>query len=55
MAGEEVEEGETMVVECTECLFREVVPTDGAELPADIMRAHGRETGHQLEVSRIDE
>lgn len=48
---EEPDRPDRMVVECQECDFEETVLVDGDSLPADVLRKHARDTGHQLSVS----
>ena len=43
-----------MKVECTECRFSKVVAPED-ELPADVVKKHGKRTGHKLRVSPIEE
>jgi hypothetical protein len=43
-----------MRIECAECHFSTTEETDGETLPADIIKEHGRETGHSLSVSPVD-
>lgn len=44
-----------MRVDCTECPFTRIVHNDEDELPADVVRQHGRETGHVLELVSVEE
>jgi hypothetical protein len=44
----------TMRIECTECHFSTTEEAGGETLPADIVKEHGRETGHSLSVSPVD-
>lgn len=44
-----------MEVSCSECPFSRIVEPDEERLPADVLTAHGQETGHKLAVNRIDE
>lgn len=38
-------------VVCEECQFSTTVRDDDDRLPADVVREHGRETGHKLSVT----
>lgn len=49
-----MEEGERIRVECRDCGYREVVPTDGERSPADVIVEHGRETGHTLDTEVLE-
>jgi len=47
--------GDEMKVECTECTFSEIVCEDDDVLPADVIIEHGRDTGHKLSISDLDD
>lgn len=43
-----------MHVRCKDCYFEEVVSVQGDDNPADVVRSHGKETGHTLNLSRVE-
>lgn len=49
------ENPDRMIVTCIDCPFERVVSTDGDETPIDVLREHGRETGHTLTLDRPDD
>lgn len=51
--GEDRERPDRMIVECQECEFQATVAVAGESLPADVLREHAEETGHQLSVSEV--
>lgn len=55
MTGEEPRSQEKLVVDCSECQFWRVILEDEETAPAEIVVEHGRETGHTLAISQIDE
>lgn len=46
---------ESILVECQECLYSEVVEPDDELTPGEAVIEHGRETGHKLRVEESDE
>lgn len=42
-------------VECQECHFSAVVTEADDRIPADVVIAHGKESGHKLSVTPIEE
>jgi hypothetical protein len=49
------EPGQTVRIECTDCHFSAVVSDDDEEAPADVLVDHGREHGHTLDVSPVED
>lgn len=45
---------EPMKVECTACSFTKIVRPDDDQQPSEVVIAHGRNTGHGLEVAPYD-
>lgn len=50
-----MEQEQTARIECQECDFTTLVPADDEEIPADVVIAHGKESGHKLSVTTIAE
>lgn len=42
-------------VQCQACAFSQVVTPEDDETPAELIIEHGRETGHTLAITLIDE
>lgn len=42
-------------VECRECCFSADVEPDDDRIPAEVVIAHGRESGHKLSVKSLGE
>lgn len=49
------EQTQTARVECQECDFTTIVSDDDDRIPADVVIAHGKESGHKLSVTTIEE
>jgi len=49
------EETSRIRVLCTQCTFSKTVSTSGDPLPAEVLREHGLETGHQLRLEPLDD
>ena len=45
----------TANVVCEDCHFSATIRDDDEQLPADVVREHGRETGHKLSVEFPEE
>lgn len=45
----------TARVVCADCPFSATISDGDARLPADVVREHGRETGHKLSVEFPEE
>ena len=43
-----------MQLDCTECRFSKRTEKDGEKLPAEIVREHGKNTGHKVRVSLLE-
>lgn len=44
-----------MKIECSKCQFSKVVEADSEKLPAEVVREHGKRTGHKVRVFSIEE
>lgn len=42
-------------VDCTECYFSRIVEPEDGVVPAEVVVDHGRERGHKLSTTRLDE
>lgn len=42
-------------VDCEDCLFSATISDEDDRLPADVVREHGKETGHKLSVQFLAE
>lgn len=42
-------------LDCTDCSFSGVVDAEAAQLPADVVRAHGRRFNHKVALESLDE
>lgn len=47
--------GRKMLVDCKECPFRKKADPEGEKKPAEIVRQHGKQTGHKLKITAIEE
>lgn len=44
----------TFTIQCTECQFEGIAKLGSGEMePVDVIRDHGRETGHILEIDAV--
>lgn len=48
-------DAEKLRVDCDDCPFSKVVPTDADVQPAEIVVEHGQERGHTLSIEPVDE
>ncbi|MGZ0746002.1 hypothetical protein [Haloparvum sp. AD34] len=48
-------DAEKLRVDCDDCAFSEVVPTDGDVEPAEVVVEHGRDRGHTLSIEPVDD
>lgn len=48
-------DADELLVDCDECPFSQVVPTDGDVSPAEVVVEHGKERGHTLSMEPVDE
>lgn len=46
---------ESVRVECRECTFTAVVTESDDRVPAEVVIAHGKESGHKLSVTTIED
>lgn len=44
-----------MRVECKECRFGRIIRPEDEELPGAVVIRHGEETGHKLDVAKLEE
>lgn len=42
-------------LDCTDCSFSGVVDAEAEQLPADVVRAHGRRFNHMVALQSLDE
>lgn len=50
-----VTDAEKLRVDCDDCAFSKVVPTDADVQPAEIVVEHGQERGHTLSIEPVEE